>query len=110
MFLEPILAFFLIRNLRKKMRTFSPDEKWNRYLTISLYAVAALLVLNVVFSHHPATLWFWHFVLVIIIAVTFKLPQFAAARPATIAVLPLIILSILSEIFKEINEKFYNAI
>jgi two-component system NtrC family sensor kinase len=107
MFLEPFLIFFLIRHLRKVLRTFSPVAEWNRLLTILLYAVVVLFIIQETLSITPVTIWIWHLLLLSIVGVTFKLPEFIGARPVMFAVLPLIALSIISDIFKGLDITLY---
>jgi two-component system NtrC family sensor kinase len=105
--LEPLLVFLLILHLRKMLRAFSPVAEWNKLLTISLYGVVVLFIIQVSLSALPVTIWIWHLLLITIIIVTFKLPEFAVARPVMLAVLPLIALSILSVLIKAVSHGFY---
>ena len=105
--LEPLLVFLLILHLRKMLRAFSPIAEWNKLLTISLYGVVALFIIQVSLSATPVTIWIWHLLLITIVVVTFKLPEFAGARPVMLAVLPLIALSITSVLIKAVSQGFY---
>jgi two-component system, NtrC family, sensor kinase len=107
MSLEPILVFFLVRHLRSVLRTFSPIAEWNKILTISMYAVIALFILELSLPITHVTMWIWHLLLLALIGVTFKLTEFTAARPVMVAVLPLTILSILGDIIKTLDNSFY---
>ena len=105
--LEPLLVFLLIIHLRKVLRTFSPIAEWNKLLTILLYAVVVLFIIQVSLSATPVTMWIWHLLLLTIVGVTFKLPEFMGARPVMLAVLPLIALSIISDIIKALDNSLY---
>ena len=107
MFLEPILVYLLIRHLRKMLQIFSPVAGWNKILSILIYAVPVLFVLELILHTSQVTMWIWHLLLLAIITITFKLPEFAGARPVMIAVLPLTALSILSDIIKALDNRFY---
>jgi len=93
--------------MRKILKTFSPIAEWNRMLTISLYAVVALFIIQLILRIEPVTIWIWHLVLLAIIGVVFKVPEFTAARPVMIAFLPLIALSIVSDIVKVTDNNLY---
>jgi two-component system, NtrC family, sensor kinase len=110
MFLEPVLVFILIIHMRKVLRTFSPIGEWNRLLTISLYGVVALFLVQAGLSATAVTMWIWHLLLVIIVVAAFKLPEFTGARPVMIAVLPFIALTIVSDIVKVLSNTLYQKI
>jgi len=110
MVLEPLLVFLLIRHLRKILQTFSPIAEWNKILKISLYAVVVLFIVQRSLPVAPVMMWIWHLLLLIIIWVTFNQPEFVEARPVMRAVLPLIILLIISDIFKLVSHRVYQEI
>ena len=103
MSLEPILAFFLIRHLRKNLRTFSPDAWWDKIFTYSMYGVIFLVILQQVLSLTFVTMWVWHMLLLGIVYISFCLSLFSRVRTVMIAVLPLIVLSLSSDIIKSVN-------
>jgi two-component system, NtrC family, sensor kinase len=107
MFLEPVLVFILIIHMRKVLRTFSPIAGWNRLLTISLYGVVALFIIQSGLSATYVTMWIWHLLLLAIVGATFKLPEFTGARPVMIAVLPFIALTIVRDIVKVLANTLY---
>ena len=107
MFPEQLLVFLLILHMRKVLRTFSPIVAWNRLLTISLYGVVALFLIQVSLSATPVILWVWHLLLLTLLVVTFKLPEFTGARPVMIAVLPFIALTITRDLVKVLSHTLY---
>ena len=107
MSLEPIAVFFLIRYMRKMLRTFSPIAEWNKVLTLSLYGVVVLFIIQLILRIEPVTIWIWHLILLAIIGIIFKVPEFTPARPVMIAFLPLSAVSIVSDIIKIIDNNFY---
>ncbi len=107
MSIEPILAFILIRYLRKNLKTFSPDPNWNKLFTGFLYAIIALFVVEVAFHLSFILVWIWHVLLLAIVYVTFTVPKFERTRPVIIAVLPFIVLSIVSDILENFAHPFY---
>jgi two-component system, NtrC family, sensor kinase len=110
MFLEPLLAYILIRYMRKLLRTFSPMAEWNKILTILLFAIPILFVIQQSLSLGFVLDWIWHILILAIAGAIFKLPQFTNARPFTLAFLPLIGLSIIGEIIKAIDKNLYGKI
>lgn len=100
MSLEPFFVFFLLRYLRKSLKTFSPVPAWDKILSISLYGVIALFATEIIFGTQHITLWIWHIILLFIVWITFKQQEFSHTRAVIYAVLPLIVLSFLSDIIK----------
>ena len=107
MSLEPVLVFLLIRHLRKNLRTFSPDSLWDKILTRALYGVVVLLILEVTLSTEKVTMWIWHLLLLAIVYISYSLPLFSRVRTVMIAVLPLIAMSLASDIIKSLNKSLY---
>ncbi|MFN2440596.1 MAG: hypothetical protein ABR503_15430 [Chitinophagaceae bacterium] len=107
MFLEVFIAFFLILHLRKTLRTFHPDPLWDKRLTIAMYAVAVLAILEVFLDIEQISKWIWHLLLLGIIIVTFKKPAFFSARITMYAVLPLAVITFVSDIVELITTDLY---
>ena len=107
MSLEPILVFFLIRHLRKNLRTFSPDASWDKIFTYSMYGVIILVILQQTLSLNFVTMWIWHLLLLGIVYISFSLPLFSSSRTVMIAVLPLIVLSLSSDIIKSFSQSLH---
>ncbi len=110
MSIEPFLSFFLIRHLRKNLRAFSPDPWWNKVFTNTLIAIGIVFILELVFHTEKITIWIWHLLLLLIVYISFTRPLFSRVRTVMIAVLPLIILSLVSDILKSLNSTLYKNI
>ncbi len=108
MSLEPFLVFFLIRHLRKNLRTFSPDAWWDKIFTYSMYGVIILVILQQALSLAFVTIWVWHLLLLVIVYISFTLPIFLRVRTVMIAVLPLIGISLFNDILKTLQYNLYN--
>ena len=104
---EPILAFFIVRYLRKSLQAISPDPKWNQILTYTLYGIVTLFVFQFVFHITPVAMWVWHALLLTLMVVIYKNPIFDFAKKIMLAVLPLILLALFSDLFKLIQPKLY---
>ena len=110
MFLETFIAFFLIFQLRKTLRTFSPDGRWDKHFTIAMYAIGVLALLEIVLPIEYITKWFWHLVLLIIIIITFQKHAFISVRLTMYAFLPLVIISFLGDILEASRNEFLRDI
>ena len=110
MFLEPFIAFILIRYMRKLLQTFSPMAEWNKILTILLFAIPIVYTIQQVLHLGFVIDWIWHLLILAIVGAIFKLPEFTNVRPFTLAFLPLIGLSIISEVIKAIDQNLYQKI
>lgn len=108
MSLEPFLAFFLIRYLRKSLRIFAPNPEWDRILTSSQYAVVGLFIIDVVLKTHPVTMWIWYLLLFAITWICLKQPDFSFAKPVIYAVVPLVAISFVSDVIKLVQIDAYN--
>jgi len=104
---EPILAFFIVRYLRKSLQAISPDPKWNQILTYTLYGIVVLAVFQFVFHITPVAMWVWHALLLTLLVVIYKIPIFDFAKKVMFAVLPLILLALFSDFFKLIQPRLY---
>ena len=104
---EQILAFFIVRYWRKSLQAISPDPKWNQILTYTLYGIVTLFVFQFVFHITPVAMWVWHALLLTLMVVIYKNPIFDFAKKIMLAVLPLILLALFSDLFKLIQPKLY---
>lgn len=107
---EPLLAFLLVRYLRKSLRKFSPDPKWDQLFTFSMYGIIALFILEIIFKTEFVTRWIWYALLFGITALILKNRIFDFAKKTLYAVLPLILLGFLSDFFKIITPNLFDQI
>jgi two-component system, NtrC family, sensor kinase len=105
MIAEPILAFFLIWNLRKILKKTSVRPEWEKPLKLAMFAVVAIFILQVLFSLEAATLWIWHIFILLLIAAVFRTDEFRPARNIIIAFLPVFIVSMLKDIIKLLPDR-----
>lgn len=104
---EPIVVFFIVRYLRKTVRTFSPDAGLDKILTIALYITAALFIAGIVLSVSEKTVWFWRILLLFLLVLVFTKHEFKPARAVMYAVLPLILISLVSDITETFAKQLY---
>src|SRR4051812_47817149 len=107
MIAEPLLAFFLVRYLRKTLRKSSALPEWDKPLIYAMVGIVLLFVVQQVFSLGAVTIWVWHILLLLIISIMFKRSEFYFARNIMFAVLPIILVSILSELIKLLPNGLY---
>ena len=113
MSLEPILAFFIVRYLRKSMIARDEDSEWIRILTITMYGVVLLAVSEFIFHITPFVMWVWYVFLFGLMYLIYKNPVFDFAKQLTYARLPVILLILLdfvSDLLKAINPGYYGEI
>ncbi|MEO6453597.1 MAG: ATP-binding protein [Ginsengibacter sp.] len=107
---EPILAFLLLRDLRKILKTNLLLPEWYAKLKFVMYAVVALFIIEIVLPVEVVTIWVWHVVLIVIIGIIYFKPVFISARTIMLAVLPFVFLSLFADVFKLLLGKGYKAI
>jgi len=107
---EPILAFFLLRYLRKTLRTTSIFARWDKPLTYAMIGIAILFVLERIFSVQALIIWVWHLIILLIIGISFKKDELHPARSTMLAVLPLALVFFLSDLIKLLPNRLYEAI
>jgi len=110
MFLEILIAFFLIFHLRKTLRSFNPDPVWDQRFTIAMYAIAVLGLLEFLLRIEYVTKWIWHLLLLLIILFSFNKKELFSTRITMYAVLPLVVLGFLRDIIEVSTTKLYSDI
>jgi len=100
MLAEPFIAFFLLRDVRRILRNTYLDKTWDRRITVSLYCIVGLFVIDIALPVEFVTKWIWHLILFSIITIGFIKIEFNATRTILSAVLPFAILSFLTDVFK----------
>jgi two-component system, NtrC family, sensor kinase len=108
MLLEAILIFFLLRYLRRSLRKFSPNERWDRILNFSSIAVIVLFVVGQ--ATRADMLWVWDIILLALLWITLYDPVFKSVQQVMYAVVPLAIIRILTHITFAFFPAFYDKI
>jgi signal transduction histidine kinase len=93
---EAILLFALLLHLRRTLKTFSPDPLIDRWLKNSLIATGVYFIIDGVLRADAWTQWPWHAALIYVIHLGFRDPRFAPSRMTLYAVLPIAVISILT--------------
>src|SRR5688572_3196290 len=110
MVIEAIIAFFLLWDIRKILRSSSGITSWDKKITLAMFAVVALFIIEKVVHIEKVTQWIWHLLLITIIATINFNPVFKAARGLMFAVLPFVVISLFSDLFRVLLGSDYSVI
>ena len=110
MAIEPVITLFILWDIRKILKSTSPSPELDRKIKLVMYAIAALIIIDIVLHLDPVSMWFWHFILIAIVGVIYYNPVFSAARTVMFAVLPFVLLSFCSDILKVFFHRQYEVI
>jgi len=100
MSIEPVITLILLWDLRKILKSTVPSPEWDRKIKLAMYVVIAMLIMDIVLHVGQVSMWVWHIILIAIIGVIYYNPVFSVARTSMFAVLPFVLLSFSSDIFK----------
>jgi signal transduction histidine kinase len=107
---EAFISFFLLREVRRRLRLANPDSVWVERIKIILYAIVCLFVADIVFNIEFVTKWIWHALLIAIISIALLKEELSAVRSLMFAILPFAILSLLSDLIKALRNENYKII
>ncbi|MEO7802825.1 MAG: ATP-binding protein [Ginsengibacter sp.] len=110
MFLEILLSFLLLLRMRKTLRTFHPNPKWDKYILYAIIGVGVLFSLDTLVHADEFAKWFWHIVLLAIVAVFFIRDELITDRLIINAVLPLILISLVGDILEATPIKIFKTL
>lgn len=100
MFLEPVIAFFPLWDLRKILPGTSPLHEWDNYRRLAMGSVVALVIIENTWPVKEVTMWVWHLVIFVIVGTIYLKEVLFAARTLMWAVLPFSLLSFFNNILK----------
>ncbi|HEY9363161.1 MAG TPA: ATP-binding protein, partial [Chitinophagaceae bacterium] len=108
---EPIIAFFLILDIRKTLKQSPAVSKWRRMLLYALYCIVILAIIQIAFKQTETAInWAWHILMVVLIAIIFKKKEFYSLRTIVFAVLPVVLLSFFGDLIKIFPDKLYGTL
>jgi signal transduction histidine kinase len=107
---QPLVIFFLIRQIRKTLQGFSRIPFWDKILERAMYAVGILVVIELALHLQHTFIWFWYLLLLAICGIIYKRPELSRVRTVIIAILPLVVLSLLDDFIKLADRSFYFTI
>ncbi|MBC7889089.1 MAG: histidine kinase [Ferruginibacter sp.] len=106
--LQLIISFFIILHLRKSLQTASQFPGWNKILIALLFACIALQATEISFRDTKLTIiWLSHIIILSITGIIYSKKIFYSARSTMTAVLPLVLVSFLSDLLELINADVY---
>jgi len=109
MIFELVLAVFIVRYLRKSLKTSSLLPKWDRILVIIMYAAVVILALSLtVHGLKTATTWLTHLLLLYLVYILYSQKEFQPARQVMLAIAPFILVSLFNDIIKLADQDIYN--
>ncbi|MCY7351816.1 MAG: histidine kinase [Cytophagaceae bacterium] len=104
-----LIAFFLIRAIRKSLQTAVRFPKWDKLLAMAFFAAIALLVAEVTLDADFVTKWLWHLFLLSLVGIAFYSPEFRPVRTSLFAVAPYVVVSFLSDVVEQVAPTFFEA-
>ena len=110
MLVESFIALFILWHLRRRIIIIPAFSHLDKTLKLAMIIVSALLVLELIFKIESVTSWIWHLILIGIVLAIHFVPAFNIARGLMYAVLPFILLSFLSDLFRLLFRKEYAEI
>ena len=104
-----LLIFFVLAFLRKSLKTRTLYPHWDMQFKVAM-AISMFLYVAGLFYHAgaPVLIWIGKLGLVALVYMLYKFPIFKSARSIYLAILPYIIVSIVSTIIMQGFPKFYN--
>lgn len=108
---SPFIAFFLVMQLRKTLKTEGIKSEWDRYLQFAFWASIASICLSFTFNDGASALIFSmlsHLLVFGLIALPFLRDEFKTKRPLATSVLPYAAISFLSDIIEKLFVNFHN--
>ena len=108
--LVPFVVLFLLRTLRRSLRKFSPNPQWDKLLLRAMIATGVIMTVQVVLRLDEFANLFWYVILIILLAVTFKYPQFSAVRKLSQGIVPLAAILFISDILETFFPDVYDSI
>ena len=110
MSVEPIIAFFLLWDLRKILRRASSLSAWDKRIKIAMYTIGAIFIIERFLPVEVVTMWLWHLFLFMLLGAIWFNKTLIAARTLMLAVLPFAILSFAANLVKVIMAKQYKLV
>ncbi|MDN3657287.1 ATP-binding protein [Ferruginibacter paludis] len=109
--LQIFIAFFIILRLRKKFKTKTAFPQWEKILLGLMFVCIALFTVQASFNFlKPLSGWIANGVVAVVLGIIYLNDEFSSERPTMFAVLPLILVSFVEDVFKLISISFYNKI
>ncbi len=110
MYLEAFIAFLMLMYLRVTLKKSNTHTDWQSHLRKAMVVVGSLFGLQFIGPLQPFVIWIWHIGILVLIYYIFQLEVFQKARTVVFAVLPLVLLSVLSDLMRFFHGNFFDTI
>ncbi len=108
--LEPFIAFFLVRVSGNILNNQPGGNKFKKLLQYLQWGIITLFVVETSTGIQDYTRWVWHVFLLGLVILALAKNEFLALRTLMLSVLPFVIISFASDIFKSVNFAFYKKL
>jgi two-component system NtrC family sensor kinase len=110
MYLETILAILILRYLRKLMNTAESSPRLDRLFIAGMIISVILLVIETADQGgRQIALWLSHGIIIGLAYLCFTRPDFSKAKSIIYAILPYVVLTILSDLAELVNSDFFDS-
>lgn len=106
---ENVIAFIFLYYLRRQLKTKEIPEKWRKPINYGLIIVVILAILAGTLDNNLIIKFFSLLLISYIVYTIFTHPEFSGTKSLVYAALPLIGVSIISDIFELTFPKFFNT-
>lgn len=110
MLAEPIIAFFLLRGVRRILRRAHQPNPWDKAMNLLSYGIVILFVLEQIFHTQQVTKWVWHLLLLVMLTTGLMRKEFTLTRTLIYAILPFAIISLGKDAYVSISGLFHNTV
>ncbi|CCH54545.1 histidine kinase [Fibrisoma limi BUZ 3] len=101
-----LIAFFLIRHLRKFAQNAGLPPMWEQILLRAQYVAIGLMVVDAVFDKEQLSKWAWHLFLLGLLWLIYPRSEFRPTRNFVSAVLPLVLINIVVDFTELVASTF----
>ena len=110
MYLQTTLIIVILTYLRRTLRKNNALAKWDKLLLGGIVGAVSLIVISIALSESEQfLLWLSHLLLVSVVYQIYTQKDLQQAKPLALAMLPLIVIQLISDLIELINQEFYDT-
>ena len=103
-----LLIFFIARYLRKTLKTAATSPQLDKLLTIAMFASIGLFAIQIIIPGSRKIInWITYVVFGLFIYETYKRAILRSIKPMMYAIVPLVVVSVITDSVKLISPEFY---
>lgn len=106
-----LIVLFFVQYIQKNLNTKVELPRWNQWLVFARYLALILLALPYIIDDDivPTSVytWLWHIFMVAFVVIVYTREEFKSVRSLMLAVIPLIVIGILGDIFEGVATSLY---